>query len=349
MVNCSYNYSDENNGGSFESDIGKTGRIVVMVILLLFIPLILFGNSLLLQVYRSMPKLKHPVNYLIVNLAIIDLFAGFIVIPYGLMAHNKVNGLSDKEYPCLLTFYFIKIHLSESGLSILIISIIRFISVVKPLEFRSLITLERTKVVIVFSWIYILVVYAAALFPSSKWIAGCDNECDEALVYKTPFFGVAVGHIFMITLLTAVFNIAYILKVKRNHNKPHNRQHNKTINERNFAEKSKMIAYVISVFWICRIPYLLFHIMTFVCDEEKCGEHYKNVLLYLKWVVILIFLSNSFINPITYAKCNETWNGYMKVLHNFSFKMRKNKPNSGQKKSQANGFETEAAQAESML
>ena len=115
------------------------------------------GNILVILAVVLDPNknLRTPFNWLVVNLAVADLFVGIIAQPLALHFHIKegleMNGVGGKESLAIHIVYFISC--SASILSVSSLAVERYLAVRKPHTYRTNVTNKRVVLTIVIIWL----------------------------------------------------------------------------------------------------------------------------------------------------------------------------------------------------
>lgn len=116
---------------------------ILSIISGIFSPLVVSINLLFLRTMRKNPSLHSPPNILLCSLAAADLLCGFISIPLfvGWMSVYKLN--QSCIYTTCLVFASFSIH-GCSFMTVLLISLERYIALFYHLRYLSIVTVTRT-------------------------------------------------------------------------------------------------------------------------------------------------------------------------------------------------------------
>ncbi len=148
LTNISLGYVPELPGWT------QVRTLVITLDMLLMIP-ICVGNILVIITYKRYTKLQTIPNLVLVNLAIIDLMTGCCSIPWTCFGVYYIYAKQYNHFLCLTNFIVIQIPLGLSGSTLLVIALMRFISVMKPLQSKSWITKKRVKITLILVWMYV--------------------------------------------------------------------------------------------------------------------------------------------------------------------------------------------------
>ena len=154
------NHKHLTNGNSYGFNAGSNGvpstvipadNIAIGCFLFFIITITIVGNSVVLIAVISTKKLRTVSNMFILSLSLTDLFVGTIVmIPAAL---NEIFG----EWICHLAFCSIWVSFdvmlcSASVLNVCLISIDRYVSIMTPLRYKTIITHRRALYMLLAAW-----------------------------------------------------------------------------------------------------------------------------------------------------------------------------------------------------
>jgi len=127
---------------------------ITRAILLFFAPLIIFGNGLTIVVIIKYRRLRTYTNVFVASLAAADFLVGAVFIPLkGFRLLEDGDRFLMTKYYCLFTVgpYFCT--LAVQMLSLLAISIDRFIAIVYPYNYLSFATRKIVAGIVIIIWI----------------------------------------------------------------------------------------------------------------------------------------------------------------------------------------------------
>ena len=112
------------------------------------------GNLIVLITVIKNSSLRLPCYYLLASLSAMDLFVGIAVNPLYIMLTNFVSWQYREEHLLQLESFFV----ISSGMIIMhtlsVMAIERYIAVIYPLRYYSVVTLKRSCIVIVNVWVF---------------------------------------------------------------------------------------------------------------------------------------------------------------------------------------------------
>ena len=114
----------------------------------------IIGNLIVLITVIKNPSLRQPCYYLLASLSAMDLFVGIAVNPLYIMLTNFVSWKYREEHLLQLESFFVM----SSGMIIMhtlsVMGIERYIAVIYPLRYYSVVTLKRSCITIVNVWVF---------------------------------------------------------------------------------------------------------------------------------------------------------------------------------------------------
>ncbi|KAB0804199.1 hypothetical protein PPYR_01169 [Photinus pyralis] len=126
---------------------------IAVLLVFLFSPMILIGNSLVLIAMYRFKRLRTPSNYLIMSLATSDLGVGMFM-PIGM--YLEIGGTNNftSAHVCLLSYGIAITLCCVSVLVMVAIAVDRFTSLARPLRYPNLITHSAVERYIAVFWAY---------------------------------------------------------------------------------------------------------------------------------------------------------------------------------------------------
>ena len=186
---------------------------------------IVIGNTLTIVAIRRTPRLQTNTNQFVVSLSVADLTLG-IGMPFH-AAWYVVNALRSSKYVCLIRLFLAFTSAAASILNLLLISIDRYVAVLHPLHYPTLVTPVRVKALIAISWVYALLL-GGAVFLTEEWHleTGCAIIYSVSRVYLLTAcsiqFSVILGVMFVLygRILLVAYNHAKKIHAMEQHSTP---------------------------------------------------------------------------------------------------------------------------------
>ncbi|XP_068680513.1 adenosine receptor A2a-like [Montipora foliosa] len=272
----------------------------------LFTIVTILGNSMVVYLVITKPRLHNTSNWFVVSLARADLFVGLTYFP-GICASR-----SGKEFAINHTGVWFKVshtfvYLSSANLCVLTAD--RYIAITMPLKYSIFMSLRRLSVMLILAWVLPLIFFTVpSLFTYSN-----GNKCFTysfevvrivmfQLIPSCIIFVYVIARLSMIAKEISLTDRAIINQIKFNSQIQEN-----TESKRQTERKSsslKLIVFIISFFILCHIGinYKCFCTFFKLCVmSEALGK-----------VVHLLFVLNSAFNPIVYAVMKKEFNRELK-------------------------------------
>ncbi|KAE8623099.1 hypothetical protein XENTR_v10005491 [Xenopus tropicalis] len=259
------------------------------------------GNTLVIWAVRLNPALQDATFYFVVSLAIADFAVGVLVMPLAIILNMEIQ---MHFHVCLFVCCSIIILTNASILSLLAISIDRYLRIRIPIRYRSVVRKKRIFICILFSWILSAL---GALLPVFGWNHRSnleENERDylrcefikvmslDFLVYFCFFGWVVIPLFLMVGLYTQIF---YLIQKNRRHNiSIHQGKQNYYSKEHRTASS---LALVMFLFALCWLPISIVNCISYFYPSVAENSTFQPVVL----LTILLSHANSAMNPIVYA------------------------------------------------
>ncbi len=303
------------NGTFHESDNDEHERhlvaLICTVIYYILVLPVVYGNLLVLTAIWKDRRLRNATHALIASLAIADLVVGILTLPTFSLVHYMEIGYHIKEV-CMLSYILSHCPTGVSSLTLLIISIERFIVIHYPFKHRRLFTPQVTICIAVLVWIYVWICLPALMFTNNKWVQGI-TMCNFADVSSSTYRNTLLGHMVGVLLITTILHssVGYTAwKSRRRIAKQMNVIRVEMKIQRD-AKIARMLATVLGIFYICWIPYL------FTLPLASLHRGGQDPLWLHVWEQVggIIVICNSFLNPLVYAWQNKTFRrAFQKIL-----------------------------------
>lgn len=287
IILCHYNYTGKLNQNRCTEGL-KAESIAFLFICLL----IVVENLIVLMAIYKNKKFHMPMYYLLGNLTLSDLLAGFTY-----MLNIVLSGSNTLKLTPLLWFLReggVFITLSASVFSLLAIAIERFFTMrnTKPYQLAKR---NRMFALIAASWVLSLLLGA---LPIMGW--NCLDRlewCSTVLpLYAKSYIFFCVS-VFLAVLLAIVLLYARIFHFVKS-----NTQNPSCVQRKPYGHRSrkymallKTVTIVVGAFILCWMPLFVLLLMDFVCPVSTCPVLFK--IDYFLGVAMF----NSFINPVIYT------------------------------------------------
>ena len=260
------------------------------VLSIVMAPIIVLGNLLvLLAVWKDpLKKLRSsPSNFILVSMALADLSVGLVVCPitayWGWVIFEK--GTSPFGLSVIFAINVFSVNVSFGHMFLLTVD--RLFAVVKPLQYRVIITNKRAVIASCVCWIY-FVAFGCSFLMLRDYFA------IMGAVYNVQLLSILVSMLIMYTVIT----IRLRRYSKARMNKPiHSPSSLLVILERE-KRLFKAITIVICAFLICYMPWFVVQLLIYLC--KPCHPHLALLMIFFGFSGSLTY-ANSGLNPILYS------------------------------------------------
>ena len=260
------------------------------VLSIVMAPIIVLGNLLvLLAVWKDpLKKLRSSSsNFILVSMALADLSVGLVVCPitayWGWVIFDKGTSPFDLSVIFAINVFFVNVSFGH----MLLLTVDRFFAVVKPLQYRVIITNKRAVIASCVCWIYFLAFGFSFLMLR-------DYFAIMGAVYNVQLLSILVSMLIM----NAVITIRLRRYSKTRMNKPiHSLNSLLVILERE-KRLFKAITVVICAFLICYMPWFIVQLLIYLC--KPCHPHLALLMIFFGFSGSLTY-ANSGLNPILYS------------------------------------------------
>ena len=260
------------------------------VLSIVMAPIIVLGNLLvLLAVWKDpLKKLRSsPSNFILVSMALADLSVGLVVCPitayWGWVIFEK--GTSPFDLSVIFAINVFSVNVSFGHMFLLTVD--RLLAVVKPLQYRVIITNKRAVIGSCVCWIYFLAFGCSFLMLR-------DYFAIMGAVYNVQLLSILVSMLIMYTVIT----IRLRRYSKTRMNKPIHSPNSLLVILQREKRLFKAISIVICAFLICYMPWFIVQLLIYLC--KPCHPHLALLMIFFGFSGSLTY-ANSGLNPVLYS------------------------------------------------
>ena len=260
------------------------------VLSIVMAPIIVLGNLLvLLAVWKDpLKKLRSsPSNFILVSMALADLSVGLVVCPitayWGWVIFEK--GTSPFDLSVIFAINVFSVNVSFGHMFLLTVD--RLLAVVKPLQYRVIITNKRAVIASCVCWIYFLAFGCSFLMLR-------DYFAIMGAVYNVQLLSILVSMLIMYTVIT----IRLRRYSKTRMNKPIHSPNSLLVILQREKRLFKAISIVICAFLICYMPWFIVQLLIYLC--KPCHPHLALLMIFFGFSGSLTY-ANSGLNPMLYS------------------------------------------------
>ncbi|XP_045905067.1 chemokine (C motif) receptor 1a, duplicate 1 [Micropterus dolomieu] len=300
-----YDYPDE---VCEKGAVVKFGSIVIPVFFSLVITLSLIGNILVLVILALFENLKSLTNIFILNLAISDL-----VFTTGLpfWAHYHIWGWMFSETLCKIVTFVFFTGFYSSVLFLTVMTIYRYLAVVRPLPDMSTQKLSSGVFVSVLLWMISIGAAMPSLLYSSLVVIHHKDEHSQGCEYDATLWkniSISQQNLFFLVAF-AVMAFCYI-QILRKITKSRSHTKNRAV---------KLVFCIVAVFFIGWVPYNVVIFLKILDDHLVPPFHNCEASIQLDYAFYmcrLIAFSHCCLNPVFYAFVGVKFRRHLKsMLH----------------------------------
>ena len=191
----------------------------LLVVIVLMIIFIVIGNSTICYIIYRVRRLHCPSCLFLVNLAINDILVGVFLLPFGIASIVQKSNVVGKT-GCDIIGYFQHASSTVSVLTLLSVSMDRYLAIIVPLKYKGWVTRNKAVLCILGIWFYAL---TTASFPLLGWshfqyIPGvwlC--ETDYHISVSFTYFKLIT--MYFLPLISIIFIYISILRVALRHSR----------------------------------------------------------------------------------------------------------------------------------
>ncbi|XP_059212938.1 trace amine-associated receptor 1-like [Centropristis striata] len=270
---------------------------IICVLLYIFLGLLSFatvcGNLLVIISVIYFKQLHTPTNYLILSLAVADLFVGVLVCPFS-MAFTVTFCRYNAALFCKVRGSIDVTLSTTSILNLCCISIDRYYAICQPLIYKTKINDRVSGIMILLSWA-IAAVVGISVMVASFYRGKCGKGCLIDAVLETVMSCVFCFYIPVIVMLTIYLKIFIVARKQAFsiHNTTCQSTKSGAVVSKMERKATKTLAIVMGAFLLCWTPF--FFSLTFLSFIR--GSVPLSAIETLNWIT----LSNSMLNPFIYA------------------------------------------------
>ena len=307
----------------------STGNIVYVIFWLFVLLIALFGNSLVCIAVSRFPTLwNNFTNHFIVSLAVSDLLVAIFLVPVKMdfTLHNQ--NFCAAEEVCNFYLTVDNILFTASITNLFVIAVDRYLALAKPYNYATIVSAKRTKLAIMFVWLYAIVIGVLTNFNwesiSTKGTNGVSvkhNNCGSnnkwyvtivfVLVFGLPMIVMGIAYARILQIALEHTRIIASVKITGDGKEPEDCDISRSILKRLRDLKAvRTIATVYGTFLICWVPVAIISLTQVWCPGCLNIKKWQYVL----FVEILPIL-NSTLNFFIYAVMNAQFrNAFKKLL-----------------------------------
>ena len=217
----------------------------------------LFGNGLTILAVVKFPSLQTPNNYVILSLAVSDLLQPVSVSLVIIMDAFQSSACS--KYYDIAGAVLGNVFFMSSFLHLLVIAADRFIAVMRPLRYHSLITFRVVRNTLIATWILSIAICSSVfVFSTGGYEVPCDSYGETETLVATYQMSLNCT-IYILVAVTLIMLYSKIAVVARKHRRQlHSMAQTGAPPERRKTEKpSNLMTYILIIYIVTWTPWFL--------------------------------------------------------------------------------------------
>ncbi|KAM8916332.1 adenosine receptor A1-like [Spinachia spinachia] len=291
--------------------------VIYILLELLIAACCCLGNALVILALWTSRSLHQPTFCLIASLAVSDFLVGLVAVPMAVFVDSKVQ---TSVHGCLFLSCVTILLTLVSVLSLLAISVDRFLRVYIPLRYKGTVRRRHSCLVVAACWLLGIPLSFAPMLGWNKngtMFTSVDSTIECKFIDVVPlsylvYFNFFLCNLVPLSLMTVLYGYIFCTIRGNLREKPGNNPQN--VSE-NYLKKEKQLAGSLSlVLLLFALSWLPLHIMNTInyFSEEDTVHH---IAIY---VGILLVHANSAVNPVVYAfKIKKIKTAYTKLWGEF--------------------------------
>ncbi|XP_026223285.1 trace amine-associated receptor 13c-like [Anabas testudineus] len=239
-------------------------------------------------------QLHTPTNLLLLSLAVSDFLVGLIVMPFQILFKEPCWLLGDLV--CVLCNVVPCITVSASVVSMVLISVDRYVAICDPLNYPSKVTQKRVRICVLLCWIS-CTFYSFMILFDNLVQPGKYNYCyGQCVIIIIGVVDLVVSFIIPISSIIILYMRVFVVAVSqarsmRSHIAAVKLQRSVTVTvKKSELKAARTLGVVVAVFLMCYCPYYCVSL-----------SGYELTFSSSKDFIIFIVFFNSCLNPVIYA------------------------------------------------
>lgn len=292
------------------------GLQVMIFIIILIATFSLVANTIVCIVFCLYDQLRLVKHYFVVNLAVVDNILVVVAVP---MIVAYILGW-NKDTPLCRAQIFIDILCGTASIiSLVVISIERYVAVVTPLHYDSRVTPFRAILIIIFTWFYSIMVSLITLLafamPNSPAVTR-PRQCVffggefvifiavSSFVWPVAVMACAYWKIFLVAHVHAI-RIQAMQVTSSNPEQPRNGERQTKF--KGELKAAKTLTIIMGTHIICWCPLFIYFLVVSFCEDCRRSN---NVIAH--YIILLLRYCNTLANPIIYTGINRQFRAAIK-------------------------------------
>ncbi|XP_038577878.1 trace amine-associated receptor 13c-like [Micropterus salmoides] len=252
-------------------------------------------NLLVIISISHFRQLHTPTNLLLLSLAVSDFLQGLLLMPFQILLTEPCWLLGDLV--CTLCYLINFINVSSSAVTMVLISVDRYVAICYPLHYPTKITTNRVQICVCLCWGFAVFYNVFFLYDNLKQpgkFNSCYGECLINIIGAVDIlFSFIIPISAIIILYMKVFAVAVSqARAMRSHIRAVTLQRSATVTARKSELKAaRSLGVVVAVFLMCYCPFYCVYLSG---NDLVIGSSSQLLM-------VSMLLTNSCLNPLLYA------------------------------------------------
>lgn len=306
----------EHNHKFWDEKKAELHVILLCSVVLILAAIIVAGNSLVIASVISNRRLQSKTSAFITSLAVCDLIIGLVLMPLIVVSNTLGPAVQNGLDYCHVTISVAIMLMFNSVANLGAVTFDRFLAVVVPLRYKSIMTKRVIVPIIAFVWIFSTVF---GFIPFMGWRTVVKPKPGSGLFCQVPL-NLAPGYIitvcvvgflpsiFVLVAYLKIFQTAYLheVRIAAAINSVLRNQTELKLNMIKEMKAAKMVALVLGAFIISWAPLYIIMIV------DIAMKNAVNSYIYAGGVIFATL--NSALNPVIYASMNSEFRDTFRAL-----------------------------------
>lgn len=306
----------EHNHKSWDEKKAELHVILLCSVVLILAAIIVAGNSLVIASVISNRRLQSKTSAFITSLAVCDLIIGLVLMPLIVVSNTLGPAVQNGLDYCHVTISVAIMLMFNSVANLGAVTFDRFLAVVVPLRYKSIMTKRVIVPIIAFVWIFSTVF---GFIPFMGWRTVVKPKPGSGLFCQVPL-NLAPSYIitvcvvgflpsiFVLVAYLKIFQTAYLheVRIAAAINSVLRNQTELKLNMIKEMKAAKMVALVLGAFIISWAPLYIIMIV------DIAMKNAVNSYIYAGGVIFATL--NSALNPVIYASMNSEFRDTFRAL-----------------------------------
>ncbi|XP_068602429.1 trace amine-associated receptor 13c-like [Brachionichthys hirsutus] len=275
----------------------RAETIFLYILLSCIFVLTVILNLLVIISISHFKQLHTPTNFLLLSLAVSDLFVGLLLMPIQIVQIRSCWFLGGVI--CQVIEYCSFILTSASVGNMVLISVDRYVAICDPFCYSSKVTVKRVQLCVGLCWACSVFYNGVILMDFLKQpdrYNSCHGECVVVISFIHGAVDVLLTFAGPITVIVVLYMRVFVVAVSqaramRSHVTTVNQQRSVCVSKKSERKAARMLGIVVLVFLICFCPY---YYPSFAGQDSSSSDAYSFFSFWLLYC-------NSCFNPLVYA------------------------------------------------